>query len=302
MKRRGLYVETTIRAPIEAVWTHTQTPALHERWDLRFSTIDYLPRSDAAAPQQFTYETRLGLGLSVAGIGESVGEQTRPDGSRTSSLTFASDSPLAIIRRGSGYWKYVPTADGVRFLTWYDYDTRWGHAGYIVDRCFFRPLIGWATAWSFDRLRLWLERGLPPEIAVRSALTHGLARVTLAFALAYHGLVPKLLGPHADEIAMMREAGVERAHAAVMALGVCEVAAALLLLGAWRARWPLWCCMAAMAAATVGVALTSPRFLQAAFNPVSLNVAVTSLAAVALLAGHHVPSGARCRRTPLESH
>lgn len=39
-----IYLEILIRAPMDALWTHTQTPALHQRWDLRFSRIDNLPR------------------------------------------------------------------------------------------------------------------------------------------------------------------------------------------------------------------------------------------------------------------
>ena len=30
----SIYVEILIRAPVDALWTHTQTPELHERWDL----------------------------------------------------------------------------------------------------------------------------------------------------------------------------------------------------------------------------------------------------------------------------
>jgi hypothetical protein len=45
----SIYVEILIRASMQSLWEHTQTPALHERWDLRFSTIDYLAnRSDFA--------------------------------------------------------------------------------------------------------------------------------------------------------------------------------------------------------------------------------------------------------------
>ncbi|GAA1175730.1 hypothetical protein F4556_002188 [Kitasatospora gansuensis] len=32
-----------------------------------------------------------------------------------------------------------------------------------------RPWIGWLTAWSFDRLRLWAEREITPERSRRSA-------------------------------------------------------------------------------------------------------------------------------------
>src|SRR5262249_38204563 len=89
----------------------------------------------------------------------------RPDGTRTSALRFASDHPLSLIREGAGYWRYVPTGVGVRFLTGYDYRPGWGGAGPLADLAF-RPLIGWATAWSFDRLRLWVERRLDPRRAL----------------------------------------------------------------------------------------------------------------------------------------
>ena len=49
----SIYVEILIRAPMDALWSHTQTPALHERWDLRFSRIDYLPRNGESEPQRF---------------------------------------------------------------------------------------------------------------------------------------------------------------------------------------------------------------------------------------------------------
>ena len=155
----SIYVEILIRAPIDALWAHTQTPALHERWDLRFSRIDYLPKPHETEPQRFRYTTRIGFGFEVSGEGETVGQRDLADGSRSSALKFGSGEALSIIREGSGYWKYIPTADGIRFLTWYDYRTRFGAAGAQFDRLIFRPLIGWATAWSFDRLRLWLEAG-----------------------------------------------------------------------------------------------------------------------------------------------
>jgi hypothetical protein len=163
-----IYVETRIHAPLDEVWEKTQRPELHRRWDLRFTSIDYLPRAEGE-PQRFRYATRLGLGHRVEGTGESVGERAGAAGARTSALTFRSDDRKSLIRQGSGYWRYVPTEDGVRFLTQYDYETRFGVGGRIIDRLVFRPLLGWATAWSFDRLRLWLEDGIPPERSRRLA-------------------------------------------------------------------------------------------------------------------------------------
>jgi hypothetical protein len=166
--QRAIYVEIHIRAPLERVWDATQDPAVHQRWDLRFTRIEYLPR-EGGEPQRFLYATRIGGGFEIRGTGSSVGEKTAPDGSRTSALTFGSDDRRSLIREGSGYWRYVPTADGTRFLTRYDYETRYGVLGRALD-AFFRPLLGWATAWSFDRLRLWLEDGVTPEAARRRLL------------------------------------------------------------------------------------------------------------------------------------
>ena len=296
----SIYVDILVRAPLEAVWTHTQTPPLHEQWDLRFSAIEYLPRDADSSPQRFRYATRIGFGLEIAGEGETLGQRDLPDGSAISALKFSSGAPLSIIREGSGYWKYIPTRDGVRFLTWYDYRTRFGVAGVVVDRLIFRPLIGWATAWSFDRLRLWLEEGVGPRLAVRFTVVHVIARLTLAAVFAYHGLVPKLLARHADEIALIEAAGVPtaQADAVLAAFGATEIAVAAALLVAWSRSWPVWFCLIAMPLATIAVAVLSPAFFTAAFNPFSLNVSVAALAAVDLLVITRVPSARRCLRHP----
>ncbi|WP_314174800.1 hypothetical protein [Streptomyces winkii] len=169
-----LYVETRIRAAVGTVWERSQQPDQHQRWDLRFGEIDYLPCAPGE-PQRFRYATRLLPLLTIGGTGVSAGERHRPDGSRVSALRFSSSHPLSLIAAGSGYWRYVPDGDGLRFLTGYDYRPRWGRFGRAADRFVFRPLMGWATAWSFDRLRLWCERGISPE----RALLHALAELFL---------------------------------------------------------------------------------------------------------------------------
>ena len=60
----SIYVEILVRAPMDALWAHTQTAELHEKWDLRFSQIDYLPKAHETESQQFRYTTRIGFGLS----------------------------------------------------------------------------------------------------------------------------------------------------------------------------------------------------------------------------------------------
>ncbi|MGW6268239.1 hypothetical protein [Streptomyces sp. NPDC055060] len=191
----SLYVEARIDADLDELWAYTQEPSRHQRWDLRFTEIDYLPRVPGE-PQHFRYGTRVLPFLTLAGTGVSAGEKLRADGTRTSALRFASPHPLSLLREGSGYWRYVPDPDGgIRFLTGYDYRPRWGRFGALADRAVFRPLMGWATAWSFDRLRLWLERGITPERLLLHAVAETGVRAgcLVAAALAAPMLAPAVL-------------------------------------------------------------------------------------------------------------
>ena len=294
----GIYVEIPIRASMEELWEKTQNPELHQRWDLRFTQIEYLPRQ-GEEPQRFLYRTRVGLGLKIDGQGESVGERDGYDGERTSSLKFWSEDPKSLIKAGSGYWKYVPAENSIRFFTWYDYETRFGVFGKLIDRWLFRPLLGWATAWSFDRLRLWIEKGISPEASRDRALVYALSRATMAFIWFYHGLVPKLLYHDKIELDLLsRIAPPERLHTAATLAGVVEVAFALLLLVLWRRSWPLWLTVALMLAGIPVVAISAPGYLTAAFNPLTLNLSIAALALIAIIARRDLPSAARCRRKP----
>jgi hypothetical protein len=164
--RRQIFVETTIAADVERVWAATQDPTQHVRWDVRFTSIT--PTApDATGAVRFAYVRRTAV-HDVHGTGISIGDRRGRDGARTSALRFATDDRLSPIRAGRGYWRYVPLPDGrTRFITGYDYDPGWGPLDLVV-----RPLLGWATAWSFDRLRIWLETGTAPE---RWTLLHVLA-------------------------------------------------------------------------------------------------------------------------------
>ncbi|TQK18199.1 hypothetical protein FBY40_0686 [Microbacterium sp. SLBN-154] len=167
MRGRRIYVETTIAADIETVWRLTQDPAAHVRWDIRFSRIMPGPvaEPDAGEPTRFRYERRTPL-RTIRGTGVSLGERLRPDGTRTSVLRFHTRDRLSPIRAGRGFWRYVPDGNRTIFITGYDYEAGWGQLDRVV-----RPLLGWATAWSFDRLRIWVETGVPPEQwPLRSAL------------------------------------------------------------------------------------------------------------------------------------
>ncbi|MER8231785.1 hypothetical protein [Streptomyces sp. NPDC094049] len=190
----GLYVETRIHTDLETLWDHTRKPGRQQRWDLRFTEISPLSGT-GDGPERFRYATRVLPFLVVAGTGVSAGERHRAGGDRVSALRFSSPDPLSLLAEGSGYWRFVPTEDGVRFLTGYDYRPRWGLFGRVVDRLFLRPLMGWATAWSFDRLRLWCERGITPARSRDRWLLELAARVLLVAAPLTATALPPGLPP-----------------------------------------------------------------------------------------------------------
>jgi DoxX-like family len=292
----GIYVETLIRGDIEDVWRHTQTPELHEPWDLRFTKIQYLPRASEAEPQRFNYTTRVGFGLQISGQGESTGNREEATGQRTSALKFWSADPKSLIEEGSGYWQYIPTENGVRFLTWYDYRTRFGGMGRLLDKILFRRLLGWATAWSFDRLRLQIDKGLDPRASLRLSAIHACSRAAITIIWVWQGLVPKLLLNQADERAMM--AASHLSTELVPIVGLIEIAIAAWAILSWRRRSFFVFNILAMAAALANVTLMSPSYLVAAFNPVTLNIAMIALSLIGYIAAAEIPSASRCLRKP----
>ena len=157
MRPKALYVETVIRTDLDTLWRHTQDPALHRRWDLRFAEISPIDGHDG----HFRYASRF-LGRhghrrrGERGIARLAGRLAHVG------AAVRLRRPAVADQLGRGFWRYTPVGDGVRFVTGFDYGTRWGRFGQLADRVF-RPVFGWLTAWSFDRLRLWLETGIPPE-------------------------------------------------------------------------------------------------------------------------------------------
>ena len=271
----GIYVERFIRGTVDEVWRLTQTPKVHQRWDLRFTRIDYLPRESDKIAQKFLYVTRLLPGIAIKGTGESVGERIASTGEATSALRFGSEQPWSLIHTGSGYWKYIPSDAGMRFLTWYDFEIHFGSFGRVVNALVLRPAMGWATAWSFDRLRLWVEDGQSPEVSLVFALVAAVSRFTIAFVWMWHGMVPKLLFGDRNEQIMLNQAGLP---ASILPwFGAAEVAFGLVILLGQRQRWLFLLNAAVMLVALAGVALRSPQYLSQAFNPVTLNVCVATL-------------------------
>jgi hypothetical protein len=300
MNSQPIYVEIQICAPMDDLWRLTQTPDLHQRWDLRFTGIEYLPRPDENEPQRFLYTTRIGFGLKIYGEGESVGSHSKSSGERTSALKFGSSDPKSLIRAGSGYWQYIPGDHDITFLTWYDYQTRFGLLGRWFDGLIFRPLLGWATAWSFDRLRLWLEQGITPEVSLRYSLIHLTARLVLAFIWMYQGLLPKLLFKDSGELAILAGSGLFTGYESLglSVIGLAEIVFGLLFLFLWRGSGLFIWNIIFLAGLTLGALISQPGLFVAPFNPTTLNIAVIGLSLIGLWSAKDLPGAHNCLRRP----
>ena len=307
--RKPIYVETVIRADMDRLWQHTQRPELHRQWDLRFSDIQYRERQKEDGTQTFAYRTQIGFGLRISGTGETRTKVYATRNERLSTLTFGSEEPLSLISRGAGYWKYtrlheldeVGAAPAVRFATRYDYRTRFGWTGRLFDQWLFRPMFGYATAWSFDLLRIWLEAGIPPRTSIRQALAHYACAAALAGLWIAQGLLPKLLFPGTGELAVMRAAGWIPAGwepALLTLLGLLEIAVGTALLFLHRSRSYYGFQALLLLLLAVAGAGGNPALLASPYNPAALAAAMIVLCWAAFLTSRDLPQASRCRRKP----
>lgn len=300
MKKKPIYVEIPIKAHMDSLWHVTQTPEEHEKWDLRFSSITYLPKEEGE-PQLFTYKTNIGFGLSIEGWGKSVGTHDAQDGSKTSSLQFGTDQKMSLIKEGRGYWKYNAQSDGtIQFLTQYDYKTNWGKLGELVDLVF-RPMMGWATALSFDVVRRWLEKGETPKAQYIRFFSTWLIALLFFIVWTYHGLVPKLLFMHPTEISMTTGA-LPMTEAQAVWLNYVVGAGEVLFGLAWlfyRKKEHLFKLqLIAFPLLALSAVIANPANLTHPFNPLTFNLALVTLSAVGLMVCRDVPTARNCCRKP----
>lgn len=297
MKSEPIYVERFVHAPFKELWEHTQDPAKHQQWDLRFSEITYLPKSSPEAAQQFLYTTRIGFGLKISGKGESLGTHDAKSGESTSALKFWSDEPISLIQTGSGYWKYIPQNNGVKFLTWYDYKTRFDFLGQMID-CIFRPLLGWATALSFDCLGLWLEKGIHPKISFDRFFMQWTVRWSLAFMWVYQGLIPKIIFKDTGELAILRASGVFNGQesSVLFFIGVGEIVFGMLFLLLPRSSLIYYVQIILLLILIGGAFYSQPEIMTYPFNPVTLTLGMIALSVVGLKTMRDLLSAKHCLR------
>ncbi|KFN03361.1 hypothetical protein D0U04_03825 [Bacillus clarus] len=297
-KKRPIYVATEIETSMEELWEYTQNPDIHTEWDARFAEISYLEKKEGE-PQRFLYKTKVGLGLEIAGEGESIGEIRKETGERISSLKFWTGNKLSLIQIGRGYWKYTPDGEYIHFETQYDYDTRFGGIGKVIDLYVFRPLLGWATAWSFDALKLWLEKGLHPSLLIRRAMTYWLVCFLFAFVWLYQGIVPKIIFTHPEEVKMLSVfVGSNESSIFILKIvGFLEMIFGVIWILPLQKRKLFILHIIMLIVLAIVAGFTNISSFTQPFNPITLNFVLIGLSFIGYMNSCDVPSARNCRRT-----
>ncbi|MEK3995241.1 DoxX-like family protein [Psychrobacillus sp. FSL K6-2365] len=298
MKNKPIYVEILIEDNVERVWEASQNPTLHEQWDLRFSSITYLPNEENEV-QLFEYKTNIGFGIAIAGWGKNVGTFHAKDNSRTSSLHFGTDNLLSPIKEGKGYWKYVPEQNTTKFFTQFDYDVQFGTLGKLIDKIVFRPLMGWATALSFDVLKRWLEKGDAPSAQYLRFFTHWIITLLFFFVWIYQGLIPKLIMMHPEEVALtfaLLPLKPSQAHNMVAIIGVIEIIFGLIWILYRNKKRLLVLQLAILPLLTVSAIVADSSVLSHPFNPITFNLSLIVLTIIGLFLSKNIPTARRCKR------
>lgn len=300
MGKKEVYVETEIEAPVDDVWEYTQNPSLHQEWDLRFSSITYMPK-EANKPQKFTYTRRIVLDLKVSGWGESVGQHESKDGRKTSSLHFGTPQRISPIKEGRGFWQYSPLQAGetTKFLTVYNYESNYGKLGSFLDKSLFRPMMGWATALSFDVLKNWLEKGEAPKSQYSRFFISYVFTFLFAFIWIYHGLVPKIIASHPEELRMtgyMFSLEGKALKNLLTGIGIVEIIFGLVWLF-YRQKRHLF----ALQCFLFPLLMTSSLIVDIGnashpFSPVTFNLVLIVLSILGFILSKDLPSAKNCKR------
>lgn len=190
---------------------------------------------------------------------------------------------------------YESTGCGTRFSTSYEYTVRYGWLGMALDKMLLRPLMRWGTQWSFDRLRLWLERGQEPELSLRLWLMKTTARVLSGLTWIYEGLLPKLLFVSPGELRLVEDFRflVFSPTFSLTLLGIMEVFLGLWLISGFKERIGTIIALLGLILLPMLVVWVRPEALVDPFGGISKNLGLIGCAVVSRALSNDTPSGFR---------
>ena len=285
MTKKPIYVEIEMHADIDTVWRYTQEPQLHEQWDLRFTSITYNEKDAEDAPQTFTYTTKVMPGLNVSGWGVSKGTHEKQSGIKTSSLHFGTE-------------QHIPHEQGVTFLTQYDYDVRFGLLGKAFN-LLFKPVMGWATALSFDVLKRWIEIGERPATQYRRFFSYYFICIAMFVIWFYQGLVPKVWLTHPQEVDMLMKLSGLSENIAVQTvwwIGLVEMLFSLVWLISFRKKILFGLQIVLFPLLTVSALVANVETATAPFNVMTFNFALWILSMIGYMLADNIPTATSCKR------
>ncbi len=162
----------------------------------------------------------------------------------------------------------------------------------------FRPLLGWATAWSFDALKLWLEKGLHPRLLIRKTMTYWLVCFLFAFVWMYQGIVPKLVFTHSEELKMLSVmiGSTEHSIFVLKIIGLLEIIFGVLWLLPFPKRKVFFVHIFMLIVLTIATGFTNIVSFTEPFNPITLNVLLMGLSIVGYINSFDLPSAKNCKR------
>ena len=99
-----------------------------------------------------------------------------------------------------------------------------------------------------------------PSFTSQNSRIYALCRCMVAFVWIYHGLVPKLIFQHEDEVTMINGLGIEflDTMTTLSVVGWGEIAFGVFFLLTWRIRHMLLLNMVIMVGALANIAVTAP--------------------------------------------
>lgn len=206
---------------------------------------------------------------------------------------------MSIIKEGKGYWKYKPERNSLTFLTQYDYQVNFGWAGSFFDTILFRPLIGWATALSFDVLKRWLEKEEAPAFQYIRFFSTWLISFLFFFVWTYHGAVPKVLFMHPEEVSMTKSllpVTISEASVIVAIVGIAEILFGLLWLLPFCKRRLFSLQILVFPLLSFSAILAEPANMIHPFSPLTFNAALLTLTIIGFVISRDLPTAKSCKR------
>lgn len=154
----------------------------------------------------------------------------------------------------------------------------------------------WATAWSFDCLKKWIEKGLHPKQAITAQFTVLLSSSALGLVWIYQGLIPKLLFTDTGEIEILKQSGLFTGNekSVLTFIGWTEILFGLTILFIHKKSIHTINIIALLLLSAAAI-FSNAIIFTFPFNPFSLNISMIVISMIAILNIKYLPKASNCK-------